>query len=125
MHCAACVGRVERALRSVPGVTRATANLATERATVELAHDGPALPALRAAVAASGYTVPEEITATRESREREQIERGQETDRLRRKLVVGVILSLPVLIGSMPEVFPWAPGWLRDRWLLWALATPV
>ena len=35
----------------------------TERATVELAPDGPALPALRAAVAASGYTVPEEITA--------------------------------------------------------------
>ena len=125
MHCAACVGRVERALRSVPGVTSATANLATERAIVELAPDGPALPALRAAVAASGYTIPEEIAATRESRERDRAERAQEIDRLRRKLVVGVILSLPVLIGNMPEVFPWAPGWLRDRWLLWALATPV
>ncbi len=125
MHCAACVGRVERALRSVPGVTSASANLATERATVELAADGPTLPALRAAVAASGYTIPEEVAATPESRERQQAERVQESDRLRRKLVVGAALSLPVLIGSMPEVFPWAPGWLRDRWLLWALATPV
>ncbi len=31
MHCAACVGRVERALRSVPGVAGAAVNLATER----------------------------------------------------------------------------------------------
>ena len=27
MHCAACVGKVERALRSVPGVVDATVNL--------------------------------------------------------------------------------------------------
>ena len=35
MTCASCVGRVERALRAVPGVTEATVNLATERATVK------------------------------------------------------------------------------------------
>jgi len=34
MHCAACVGRVERALTSVPGVDQASVNLATEQATV-------------------------------------------------------------------------------------------
>ena len=32
MTCASCVGRVERALRKVPGVQDATVNLATERA---------------------------------------------------------------------------------------------
>ena len=32
MTCASCVGRVERALRAVPGVIEATVNLATERA---------------------------------------------------------------------------------------------
>ena len=37
MSCAACVGRVERALRAVPGVADATVNLATERADVTLA----------------------------------------------------------------------------------------
>ena len=36
MHCAACVGKVERALRAVPGVDEATVNLATERATLVL-----------------------------------------------------------------------------------------
>ena len=34
MHCAACVGKVARALTDVPGVEDASVNLATERATV-------------------------------------------------------------------------------------------
>ena len=25
----------------------------------------------------------------------------------------------------MPELFPWAPAWLRSPWLLWLLTTPV
>jgi len=34
MTCASCVAHVERALKTVPGVTGATVNLATERAEV-------------------------------------------------------------------------------------------
>src|SRR5678815_3288511 len=34
MTCASCVARVEKALRKVPGVSAATVNLATEKATV-------------------------------------------------------------------------------------------
>ncbi|PYO57489.1 MAG: hypothetical protein DMD83_08945, partial [Candidatus Rokuibacteriota bacterium] len=67
MHCAACVNKVERALLGVPGVRGAVVNLATERATVELAGDGPSLADLRQAVDAAGYTVPVEIAATAES----------------------------------------------------------
>ena len=37
MTCASCVGRVEKALSSVPGVSKASVNLATESAQVE--HD--------------------------------------------------------------------------------------
>ena len=35
MTCASCAGRVESALLKVPGVTGASVNLATERATVQ------------------------------------------------------------------------------------------
>ncbi|WP_154589670.1 heavy-metal-associated domain-containing protein, partial [Bordetella pertussis] len=37
MTCASCVGRVERALKAVPGVSDAVVNLATERADVRFA----------------------------------------------------------------------------------------
>ncbi len=35
MHCGSCVGRVEKALRDVPGVEEATVNLAGESVRVE------------------------------------------------------------------------------------------
>lgn len=52
MSCASCVGRVERALQAVPGVSQATVNLATERATVR---GVAALDALLAAIGNAGY----------------------------------------------------------------------
>jgi Cu+-exporting ATPase len=125
MHCAGCVGKVERALLAAPGVQGAVVNLATERATVELASDGPALADLRRVVAAAGYTVPEEIAATPEAEDREQAQRRRENRLLRLKFLAGAALSVPVLVGSMHELFPWAPHWLRDPWVLWALTTPV
>ena len=35
MSCASCVARVERALLKIPGVTKASVNLATEKAQIE------------------------------------------------------------------------------------------
>ncbi len=40
MTCASCVGRVEKAIAAVQGVTRASVNLAAERAQVELNAEG-------------------------------------------------------------------------------------
>ena len=54
MSCASCVGRVERALKAVPGVTTAAANLATETAEV---HGNVAPEALFEAVTGAGYAV--------------------------------------------------------------------
>ena len=45
MTCASCVGRVERALRAVPGVEDAAVNPATERATVRGSAEPSALVA--------------------------------------------------------------------------------
>ncbi|MCZ7010084.1 heavy metal-associated domain-containing protein, partial [Salmonella enterica] len=67
MTCASCVGRVERALRAVPGVVDAQVNLATERALVTLVGGGAAdmLPALTEAVSRAGYAAePVAETAT-------------------------------------------------------------
>src|SRR5712692_8550765 len=125
MHCAACVNKVEQALLGVPGVKTAAVNLATERATVRLAPEGPSLDQLREAVADAGYTVPVDIADTAESADREQAERANENRWLRIKFIVGAALAVPVLLGSMHEIFTWAPHWLRNPYLLWALTTPV
>ncbi|MFO1201080.1 MAG: heavy metal translocating P-type ATPase [Tabrizicola sp.] len=55
MTCASCAGRVERALKAVPGVGAATVNLATE--TAEITGIAPT-EALIGAVEKAGYQVP-------------------------------------------------------------------
>jgi Cu+-exporting ATPase len=125
MHCAACVGKVERALKSVDGVADARVNLATEQATFELdpAHTG--VDALRAAVAAAGYELAAAPAVAGNEDAGTRAAHAREARLLRLKVIVGALLTAPVLVGNMPEIFPWAPAWLRNSWLLLALATPV
>jgi P-type Cu+ transporter len=59
MSCASCIGRVEKAIRAVPGVESVAVNLATERADVHL-EDRRRLLAVLAAVRDAGYGVPTE-----------------------------------------------------------------
>ncbi|MBI2217970.1 MAG: copper-translocating P-type ATPase [Candidatus Rokubacteria bacterium] len=124
MHCAACVGKVERALKDVPGVAEASVNLATEQASIAFDAGRTDLAGLRDAVAHAGYelaeapSAPEHVDREREAREREQ-------RLMRAKFLAGAVLSLPVLVGGMPELFPFAPAWLRSPWLQLVLATPV
>ncbi len=56
MTCASCVGRVEKALKAISGVTEANVNLATERATVS---GSASVEALIAAIDKAGYDAVE------------------------------------------------------------------
>ncbi len=123
MHCSACVGKVERALRDVAGVEDASVNLATEQASVAFDPARTDFAVLQSAVSAAGY----DLAAPRAAGTPDETEtvRAEEQRAVRRKVIAGVILSVPIVIGSMPEVFPWAPTILRNPWLLFVLATPV
>jgi len=55
MTCATCVARVEKALRSVPGVLEAGVNLATSTAQVTRLAGATPTPALQQAVQRAGY----------------------------------------------------------------------
>jgi P-type Cu+ transporter len=57
MTCASCVGRVERSLARVPGVSEANVNLATERAQVTFDPQMVGLETLTQAVEKAGYRV--------------------------------------------------------------------
>src|SRR5262249_35815901 len=118
MHCAACVGRVERALTAVPGVDQALVNLATEQATVSFDPALTSVDALRAAVAASGYELAEPRAEAGPVDDAEQRAREAEQRAQWNRLMVGAVLSVPVLIGGMAHVLPWTPAVLHNAWVL-------
>lgn len=122
MTCAACVNTLERGLHKVPGVLSATVNLATSRGTVTYLPSILNLGGLRQAIEDLGYEVPE-VTSPAEDVEHRAREREMQT--LRRKFLVGALLSGLVMLGSMPELVPWWPAILTNHYTLWALTTPV
>lgn len=117
MTCASCAGRVERALRKVPGVQVATVNLANERAHVEVS--GQIDPAvLVAAVDKAGYGASlEQDPATQQAdqRKRHDTERWQ--------LIVAIVLALPLVLPMLLQ--PFGVHGMLPAWLQFALATPV
>ncbi len=72
MHCAACAGLIEAALRRMPGVEQADVSGAAERATVRWRPDRLAIGQLIDAVRSAGYdAVPEGAASERDLRRRE------------------------------------------------------
>ncbi len=112
MHCAACVGRVERALDAVPGVLNSAVNLVSESARLSVDPDAFDAGAAILAVQEAGYdaTPGSRPTLSDDSGVQEDEERSNEYHRLMQRFWVGALLGLPVvLIGH----HMWVPG-LRD-----------
>ncbi|PRH02295.1 copper-translocating P-type ATPase [Burkholderia multivorans] len=124
MTCASCVSRVEKALEKVPGVTHASVNLATERASVRAA--GPLdADALIAAVTNAGYratlaaapsagakAAASSIPAApdRDARKR------QEALRERNLVIASAVLSAPLvapMLAAPLGIDAMLPGWLQ------------
>ncbi|WP_018467598.1 heavy metal translocating P-type ATPase [Calidithermus timidus] len=135
MSCAACVGRVERALKRLDGVLEASVNLATERATVRFlpASVGPAQ--FKRAIRDAGYGVLE-AGAGQDRADLEREARAREIASLRRSVLISAVFALPLLlIAMLPMLFPAVEGWLMStfghgvmvtlNWVMLALATPV
>jgi Cu+-exporting ATPase len=100
MTCASCVGRVERALKKVPGVLEATVNLANEKATVRYLA-GEAEPVdFEKAVEGAGYGV----APLREGEAEASAEDAHEKEyrKLRNNFLVAAALTALILLGSLP-----------------------
>ncbi|MDN5844229.1 MAG: heavy metal translocating P-type ATPase [Alcaligenaceae bacterium] len=98
MSCASCVGRVERALKGVPGVSEAVVNLATERATIR---GQASADALIAAVQNAGYeALARDAVASGDSDEA-MAKKEAERTALKRDLLLSAVLALPVFIIEM------------------------
>jgi P-type Cu+ transporter len=112
MTCAACAGRVERALRSAPGVTAASVNLSTERATVQVVA-GTSRETLVAVVQGAGYDVTREDAADEDA---EAAARERDRLSMRRRLRWAALLSAPILLLDMvPMMVPPAHAWIMTH----------
>ncbi|WP_337261653.1 MULTISPECIES: heavy metal translocating P-type ATPase [unclassified Serratia (in: enterobacteria)] len=99
MSCASCVGRVERALAAVPGVSHVSVNLATERAQLQVMADVRAADLL-ATVAKAGYEA--QVIAEDGNNTAEQAaHQAAETLKLKRALLVAALFALPVFVLEM------------------------
>ena len=126
MTCASCVGRVEKALKAVPGVAEATVNLATERATVR----GVAgMQELIEAVARAGYEA-QPIDPGGQLEEETAAKKDAERIGLKRDLILATVLALPVFVLEMgSHMIPGMHEWvartigLQQSWYLQCVLT--
>lgn len=130
MHCASCALTVERALVSVPGVKSAVVNPVSELATIE--HEGEvADDHLAAAVSRTGYqliTNQSSAPVSHHEHDHHRLLKETELGQLKKKWVVGALLSAPVVVLSLPDYFPLIsevmPVMVRLG-LMFILTTPV
>ena len=111
MTCASCVGRVEKALGRVPGVTEASVNLATGRAHV-VGHAAE-VDELVAAVDDAGYK-------TRPVAEKQAATAAPDAAQARSRrefghVLIAAALSLPLVLGMVGDLLDLGlmpPGWV-------------
>ena len=115
MTCASCSGRVERALKKVPGVQEAAVNLATESARIVYANGDQMQARLRRAVRDAGYEVrtPAQVDAL------ESVSPWAGFG----PVAVGALLSAPLALPMVGDFF--GQHWMLPAWVQFMLATPV
>lgn len=114
MTCAACVARVEEALKDVPGVVSVNVNLASEKATVEYL-EGTQYTDLKKAVEEAGYELGPEIEALEDVSETSQ----REIRKIRNRFIFAAVLTVPIMVMMFTPEFHFM------HYVLLALATPV
>jgi Cu+-exporting ATPase len=128
MSCANCAMTIERTLnKKVPGVTSASVNFASERASVEYVPTVTSLDEIIAAIEKAGYGAirPDD---TLEGEDAEAAARKEEIRDQTRKFLVGLLFTVPLFLLSMGRDFSVFGAWSHGGWMNWlflVLATPV
>jgi Cu+-exporting ATPase len=128
MHCASCAQNIEKAIKKLEGVFSVVVNFASEKATIEYDARKVGIEDFRKAAGEAGdYELLKEQEMEMEEHNHHKTMRQQEIKKLKRRLFVGVAISVLVFLGSFPRWFPFVsvfPESLRLI-LLFLLATPV
>ena len=123
MSCASCAGRVEKALRGVPGVTGASVNLATERAAVQFDGKGPDATQLIAAIEKAGYQASLTDVPMPAPGSRAMPATSAPVLPEWWPIIVSALLTAPLVLPMLAEVL--GLHLMLPAWAQFALATPV
>jgi Cu+-exporting ATPase len=143
MTCASCAMRIEKGLSKVPGVRDANVNLATEQAAVMYDSTQTNLGQLMQKVEAVGYKATPQVASMKQPAQElatgqvtetsvmvvlnilqeDELSRRRQAEIIRKRnlLILGIVLTVPVVILSM-FFMNYFPG---ENYLLLALTTPV
>jgi len=126
MTCAACVRRIEKALRGVPGVTEASVNLVTLRASIHFDPRSTTEGTLVEAIEKAGYGVVPSTPANTASRADVLADAETREQRsIRRDFMIAAVLTVPLLVLAMSHgTIPGSDGPI-GRWVQFLLATPI
>lgn len=106
MHCTSCAGVIEKELKKVTTVTSANVNFATQKAAIE--HSGSTqVRELISAVKKAGYKA-EVMTGT--TVENHAKHHASLMASWKRKFLLGITLSLPLVYFMLLDFFEWLPG---------------
>ena len=143
MTCASCAMRIEKGLKKVPGVIDANVNLATEKASVMYDPTQTNLEQMVQKVEAVGYRATPEVASKRQPAEEtisgaiterssmpivsfpqeDELSKRRQAEIIRKRnlLILGIVLTMPIVIFSMffMNCFP------GENYLLLVLTTPV
>ena len=114
MTCAGCAATITAALKKEPGVSAASVNFATRRATIFFDPAATEQSKLSAAIVQAGYGIAESQNVAEAE--------IQELAGMRHRFVVALLLTLPVFVIAMGHGRFDFPG---SALLQWALSTPV
>ncbi len=130
MSCASCANNIEQAISSVPGVINCNVNFGAEQATISYEQRRTNLEKIQAAIDAAGYSssvLQEEMLSAED--DVEKASRLAEQRELTLKVAVGAVISILLLVGSLPMMtglhLPIIPGFLHNYWVQLVLTTPV
>lgn len=131
MSCASCANSIEEAIRSVPGVSNSSVNFGAEQATITYDPRKTDIEKIQEAIKAAGYSsysLQSQEMVTGED-DAHKAARTAESRDLLRKVVVGGVISILLIVGSLRMMtglnLPFIPTWLSNQWLQLVLTAPV
>jgi len=117
-----CEGLIKKNLSKLKGVTKFDASFVKGKAYVEYNKSVLSVPQIKKAIESPGY----KAYIISESKDVEKEARIKELKSLKQKLIIGGVLSLLIIIGSLRDYFPNFPETFLMNWIVqFILTLPV